>query len=232
MPFCTSCGSAIHDGQKFCENCGAPVGISAQPNPAGQAPVPSPAIQAPVTQPPVPQPSAGSQEEVWGVSAATRKKGFLAGTERYALVMTSRRVILVLVTQEMIDSAVQAAHAAAPAGAGGLMARAKQFVEDKVTEMKFYERYLTMPPGQALAENPANRSLDAGNVTSIKVSVLKKASDEHHHHERYTGFGLDFQTAEGEYVFTIEYREGIVKYLQDMFGEKVHLPLGYASGWR
>ena len=226
MPFCTSCGSPARDTQKFCENCGKPLAPPPQRQPSPPLPAQSP------TQPgtAAPQLSGAAGEEVWGVSAATLKKGFLAGTDRYALIFTKRRLILALVTQEMIAGAVQAAHAAAPAESGGIVSRMKQFVADKVTEMKYYERYLTMPPEQALAENPANRSLDPGNVSSIGVKVLKSGDEDDRND--LAGFRLDFQTSFGEYVFTTEYNEGIVSYLQDLFGDKVHLPLGYTRGWR
>jgi hypothetical protein len=226
MPFCTSCGSPAHDGQQFCENCGNPLGLHSQPPPPPQ---PQPQLR-PAVHAPQPQPSPASGEEVWGVSAATLRKGFLAGSDRYALIFTRSRVILALVTQEMLDSAVRAAHAAAPAEAGGLMSRMKQVVADKVTEMRFFERYLTMPPDQALAENPANKSLDTSNVSSITVRVIQSADDSIH--PPPDGFRLDFQTSGGEFVFTIEYNEGIVAYLHDMFGDKVHLPFGYTRGLR
>ena len=209
MPFCTSCGSPAHDSQKFCENCGKPLGAQPQPQP---------------------QPSPAYGEEIWGISAATLNKGFLAGSDRYALIFTKNRGILALVTQEMLNSAVQAAHAATPAEAGGLVSRVKQFAADKVTEMRFCERYLTMPPGQALAENPANKSLDNSNVSSIGIKVIKTGDDDDRND--LAGFRLDFQTSEGELVFTIEYHEGVVNYLHDLFGDKVHLPLGYTRGWR
>lgn len=150
--------------------CGADLRVGApepQPTPAPVAA--PPAAPAPVAAPPTPpapiavQPAAPAPvslaEQVHAVIPnATLKAGFLGmKSKAYILVLTQRRVVFVRTTSAMMKQMVNDAHEGAKSEGKGFFGR---WGAQITAYSAFAQRYLEMPPEQALAESPENFALE------------------------------------------------------------------------
>jgi hypothetical protein len=158
--FCTSCGAALTTDDRFCGSCGKPLAVNAPTPPAPVPPVyqTPPVYQAPPVQPVAPP---AYTEAIYGaIPAVSRRKGL--GVEGFNVIVTQRRMIFAVMTNEMIS---QAAKQAGKEGGffGGMLNAA-------TVGYTFYKRYLTMAPDAALAENPQNFTIELGGVRKVKVT--------------------------------------------------------------
>jgi hypothetical protein len=108
--FCAKCGAALTTGNSFCTGCGAPI-----PTPTEPAPPSAQTVAAPVYAPP------SSSEQILSIlGGITIASGFM-GLKRtsYTMIMTSTRVILAELTQDMLKSAIEDARSDTKAEGGG-----------------------------------------------------------------------------------------------------------------
>ncbi len=168
--FCTKCGSAHTEGARFCMKCGeavvevAPVtpGPSVTPEPPA---TPEPSANA---EPTSPVPASG--EHVHGVIPnATLKEGFLGVKSKvYILVLTERRIVFVRITTEMMKQLVTDSRNEAKADGKGFFG---QWGAQLTAYSEFAQRYLTMPPDEALAETPGNFALERSAIVKAKLKA-------------------------------------------------------------
>ena len=165
--FCTSCGAALTPGDRFCGSCGKSLVASAPMPPVSATPINQdvPPVNQYVSPPP---PPVYAETLIGVVPSVSRKKG-LTGTEGYNIVVTQRRMIFAVMTNEMIS---QAAKQAGKEGGffGGMLNAA-------TVGYTFYKRYLTMPPDAALAENPQNFAVDLNRVRKVNIFAGKEIQD-------------------------------------------------------
>ncbi len=150
--FCTSCGTPLPDGARFCGQCGAAV----------QAiPTATPAVT------PAAAPTAPSEPIVGMVSGLNRRKGFLGmSADAFNLVITPQRLIFAFISNKTMQDAVMAARReakeqgksalgqwAAQMGWLGVMAR----------------RYQSMTPDEILAQYPGSFAIPRAEVKRVKV---------------------------------------------------------------
>ena len=173
-----------------------------------------------------------TDETIMGVVPAKMKKGFFAGSESYNLVFTDKRMIMAIMTKEMINAIDQEVKAA-DKDAKGITGAIAVKLHQKAAELKFFERYYTIPPDKALGENPQNKEIGNTAVSSVKIKVLKNDDDDTVGSSDLAGFLFGLESQVGNYNFTVPYNEGFPKFLQNIYGEnKVHLPFGYKYGIR
>jgi len=162
--FCTSCGTALTPADRFCSSCGKPLASPTQvPPPANAyAPPPAPVYYAP------PQPAVNNEALIGIIPAVSRKKNMMA-MEGFNIIVTQRRMIFALMTNDMIS---QAAKQAGKEGGffGGMLNAA-------TVGYTFYKRYLTMPPDAALAENPQNFAVELSQIRKIKITGDKEVDN-------------------------------------------------------
>ena len=232
--FCTNCGQPIDEGARFCASCGAeiaPANVQQnapppvyQPPPAYQPPpvYPSPNYQPPpvynappaYTPPPTATPAYGYQVPVPGIPAegligvipnASRKKGLIA-MEVFNIVVTNQRMIFAMMTSQMIKDAA-ASHRGE--GVGG-------FFQAMGSGYTLWERYLQMPPEQALHENPNNFPIFLNQISRVKytgekaiftagaVSVGFRVGGSNNYNNRNNDNAkLEIDTVGGKYNFEI-----------------------------
>jgi hypothetical protein len=187
--FCTSCGAALTPDDRFCSSCGKPL---ASPAAAPTAPAYAP-----------PQPAINNEALIGIIPAVSRKKNLMA-MEGFNIIVTQRRMIFAVMTNDMVN---QAAKQAGKEGGffGGIINAA-------TIGYTFYRRYLTMPPDAALAENPQNFAVELSQVRKIKITGEKEVDNyftmeanqnsifEHHQYQEGT---ISIQTAGGNYNFNL-----------------------------
>ena len=196
--FCPYCGTALTPADHFCSSCGKPL---VSPAPASPAPVytppPTPVYYAP------PQPAVNNEALIGIIPAVSRKKNLMA-VEGFNIIVTQRRMIFAVMTNDMVN---QAAKQAGKEGGffGGIINAA-------TIGYTFYKRYLTMLPDAALAENTQNFAVELSQVRKIKITGEKEVDNyftmeanqnsifEHHQYQEGT---ISIQTAGGNYNFNL-----------------------------
>jgi hypothetical protein len=174
--FCTSCGAALIPADHFCSSCGKPVA--------------SPALgtTSPVYAPP--QPAVNNEALVGIIPSVSRKKNLMA-MEGFNIIVTRRRMIFAVMTNDMIN---QAAKQAGKEGGffGGMLNAA-------TVGYTFYKRYLTMPPDAALAETPQNFAVELSQIRKIKITGEKEVDDY-----------FTMKANQNSILQTHQYREGTI----------------------
>ena len=206
--FCGSCGAPVSETTKFCNVCGTVVGAS-------PAPV---AIQNAYAAVPS---SAGSAEAVIGVIGNAKKmKMFGVSYDTYTLVITNRRMIFTQLTQALANTAIMEAQAKAKAEGKGFLG----IVQDQMAaSFGFALRYEKMTPDQALAETPGNVAIENSRISAIKMQL--KDSDNTNYHE----FKTVIESMDGKFEYMIAEDERFTNLLRTVYGDRLHMPLGYFS---
>ena len=232
--FCNQCGAAIEPGSRFCAGCGQPLRFCeqcgvvldpearfcsqcGQPTPSQQvpaapatpaAPRPAPAPAAPAAAPPRP----ASAEPVIGVIPYVEERKGMFRTTNYNLVFTPQRMVLATVTSRMLqDAARQAAEESKREGKGffGRMAATMG------SSSSLWQRYLTMPVEDILAEHPDNSFLPLSHIRRVRI---KQEIDEDDSIDK-----LILETTSGKRTFTLKGMDGreAKKFLHDILGDIV-----------
>ena len=205
---CPACGAEMGPNAKFCGTCGSAAGappvlpdIPATPNPAGSP----------------------ENERVLGVIANARiPKMFGLGGEIWTLVITDRRMILAKLTQQMTNNAIREAQAAAKAAGKGFFG---QMVNQMAATGAFARRYLTMAPGEILAEVEGNRAIENRQITQVKVSVQESEDSQ-------DTCKLLVRSGEGKSEFIIPEYEQASILLKQAYGDLAEVPGGTSQGFK
>jgi hypothetical protein len=155
------------------------------------------------------------------IGNAKKMKMLGASWDTYNLVITDQRMILAQMTQEMINTAVRDAQAASKAEGKGFLS---QMMHQMSAMFRYSERYFTMSPDQALAENPANKGIGNRSITSIKMKIHTTGSEG-----EYREFKMLIEAPEGKFEFLIAEDDRFTTLLRQVYGDKVHMPFGYIS---
>jgi hypothetical protein len=152
--------------------------------------VASPALgtTSPVYAPP--QPAVNNEALVGIIPSVSRKKNLMA-MEGFNIIVTRRRMIFAVMTNDMIN---QAAKQAGKEGGffGGMLNAA-------TVGYTFYKRYLTMPPDAALAETPQNFAVELSQIRKIKITGEKEVDDY-----------FTMKANQNSILQTHQYREGTI----------------------
>jgi hypothetical protein len=127
---------------------------------------------------------AGGQEQVIGVLPGLyRQKGFMQ-RESFSAVVTDRRIIFALSTQEMIkEESRQRWEESKKKGGGGW---ASGLWDSMTIGANFHKRYLGISPDIALSENPGNFFIDRSQVKWIKAGLGALRHHDHHSGATFT----------------------------------------------
>ena len=156
-----------------------------------------------------------------GVIGNAKKMKLLgASWDTYNLIITDQRMILARMTQDMINSAVREAQTTAKVEGKGFLS---QMMYQMSAMFRYSQRYCTMSPDQALAENRNNRGIGNRSISSIKMKLRDQGASD------YREFRILIEAQEGKFEFTIAEDERFTTLLKQVYGDKVHLPLGYLS---
>ena len=159
--FCSNCGAQLQPDDHFCASCGKPLAapVQAAPPPSDALP-PAPAY-TPAYNPP---PQANIEALIGVIPSVSRRKGL--GVESFNIVVTPRRLIFAVMTNDMLAKEAQKAGKEGGFFGGMLNAATVGF--------NFYKRYLEMTPDAALAESPQNFAVDRANIRKVKVEAGKE----------------------------------------------------------
>jgi hypothetical protein len=170
----------------------------------------------------IPGTGAASGEQVIGVIGNVKKMKMLgASWDTYSIVITDQRMILARMTQEMINTAIREAQATAKTEGKGFLS---QMMHQMSAMFRYSQRYLTLPPDQALAENKENRGIGNRSITSIKMKLRESGSDGN-----YRELRILIEAHDGKFEFVIAEDERFTTLLKQVYGDKVHMPPGYLS---
>ena len=149
--FCEQCGAPLTPTTRFCGNCGAQVqSLPTPPAAPSSPPPPPPPAPPPVREPVAAEPEPDAEPVIGVIPGLVRSKGLMQ-TETFNLVVTPGRLVFALITQPMINAAVQQARADAKARGEGILGQvgAQMAYLDILAE-----RCETMPVEATLAEQP------------------------------------------------------------------------------
>ncbi len=192
--FCTSCGTPLEPGDKFCGSCGKQVsGAAAVPPITTSSPIvenrasPAPALV-----------TSTSGETLHGIiPAVSRKKGLLS-VEGFSVIVTDKRMIFALVTNEMVKEEAK------KAGKEGFLAG---MLGAATVGYTIHKRYFTMSPDDALKENPGNFAIALSGIRKIKIEPgkeIKRGRDEGIiHQHNYENGKFEIETTGGDYKFAL-----------------------------
>jgi len=238
MPYCPNCGKQIEPDANFCISCGAQMKPATAPQASGELPLPPPPPDyvAPVEgsaaaplglpEPPPPagtQPMSGDGEQTVGVIPNAKRMKSMGRYDSFALVVTTRRMIVAQLTSEMLTKAANDARENAKSEGKGFFAA---WGAQLKTAFTYSGKYLEMPPDSIIAETPGNFALENSAISEIKVDIKKE----------YRGtnvtpkdFELHIQTPSGTYTYRTDDNDNYTKLLKQVYGERVKMPFGYFS---
>jgi hypothetical protein len=205
--FCGVCGAALSGTTKFCGSCGAAVNTA--PSGGGDS---SFRPGSPVT--------AGGEEVIGVIANARKVKMFGVSYDTWNLVITSRRIIMVQMTQAMLNAAIMEAQAQAKAEGKGFFGIMK---DQMAAQFRFAVRYETMNPDTALAETPGNLSVENARVTAIDLKLRDSGSGE----MEYSEFKMAIGSADGSFEYLVAEDDRYVSLVKQVYGDRVHMPFGY-----
>ncbi len=149
---CPACDAEFAPTEKNCPVCGA----------------------APAADSPIPSLACAGEEAVLGViGGATLKQGFFR-RPTFSLVVTSERIIAARVTNDMLRQAAKDANDNAKESGKGL---ARRWLATMGSGLTFQNRYLDLPPEQALHEHESNFAFAADEVRSVKTHTQHAAEE-------------------------------------------------------
>jgi hypothetical protein len=218
--FCEQCGAPLKPTTRFCGNCGAQVQPQAVP-PA----MPPPSSSSSSSPPPPPPPAPLSVQEpvvakpepvvepVIGVIPGLERSKSLVQTETFFLIVTPARLVFALITQAMINAAVNQARADAKARGEGILGQmgAQLAYLDVLAE-----RCRAMPVEATLADQPGSFFIPNDQIRKVEIKPIDPRRD-------MTDYYLVIQAISCKYQFTlksalpVETRE----LLQDVLGDVV-----------
>jgi hypothetical protein len=158
---------------------------------------------------------------VIGVIGNARKmKMFGASWDTYTLVVTDRRMIIVQMTQALLNAAIMEAQSKAKAEGKGFFA----IMKDQMTaQFQFARRYETMSPDYSLSETPGNVEIGNSQITAITMKLNDSGSGE----MEYTEFRIIIESAGGKFEYMIGEDDRFINLLKTVYGDRVHMPFGY-----
>jgi hypothetical protein len=201
MAFCPDCGTPLNAGDRFCGSCGhallaSPSAAvpSAQPVPSPQISNPTPNYSQPVYNPAPPK------ELIFGAIPVIHKKSIFS-VESYHVIVTERRLIMALLTNEMVKEAAK------NEGKEGFWSG---MVGVMTLGYTYYKKYLNLDPEIALKETPQNYQIDRGQISRLRFQEGRKRRDPQKKIDVYDNAKLEIETQGVKHSFEI------VHHFQDM----------------
>lgn len=165
----------------------------------------------------------GDGEQTVGVIPHAKRMKSMGRYDSFALVVTTRRMIVAQLTSEMLTKAANDARENAKSEGKGFFAA---WGAQLKTAFTYSGKYLEMPPDSIIAETPGNFALENSAISEIKVDLKKE----------YRGtnvtpkdFELHIQTSSGTYTYRTDDNDNYTKLLKQVYGERVKMPFGYFS---
>jgi len=186
--FCEACGAPLGPGARFCGRCGQALKPLGQTAAAADAAPSQAAAPAGASKPTTAEPVAGV------IPALQRRKGLL-GYQSFNLIVTPRRLVFALMTQQMMNDAVRQANEEAKQQGKGLLAR-------MAAQMGWLgivvRRYASMPVDMTLAEHPDSFFLLTSQMR--KVHFERHEDRQRHTHTDH----VIFEAVSGKYDFELK----------------------------
>ena len=132
-----------------------------------------------------------------GVIPTARIKTGLFSSKAYTLVFTDRRLILAVMTKQLLNAEIERSRAAAKAKGGGFFS---QWGAQLKTSFSFGAQYLAADPAAILAETPGNGALTPADVRSLKIERKTRSSGDDGDIER-DFLKITIEATSGKHVF-------------------------------
>ncbi len=143
--------------------------------------------------------------------------------DTYTVIITNRRMIFAHLTQAMMNTAIMEAQAKAKAGGKGFFG----IMQDQLTaSFGFAQRYETMVPEQAIRETPGNSAIENNRISAIKLKLKERQNSGT---MEYDEFSMVIESMDGKFEYKIAQDERFTNLLKTVYGDRLHMPLGYFS---
>jgi hypothetical protein len=174
--YCTACGSPTAPGNAFCGQCGKPVdGRTAGPVVAGGVAAPANPVAPPAAGAPVAAPATtASGEQILGIIPNLQRKRGMFAYDAVVLVVTTQRLILAVLTADMLKQAAADATREAREQGKGFLATTWATM---TSGMSYHRRYFEMTPDRILAENRQNSMIPLAQVINVRFRNRTGAND-------------------------------------------------------
>lgn len=183
--FCTRCGSPLSPGDRFCNQCGAPV-PSPQPSEAAAPPQASPSASA---------------KPIIDIIPLQQRSGFMGmSVKSFNMIVTPQRLILLPITKEEMNEAVQTAREQARAAGKGFFG---QWGAQMAWMQVLYEKYRATPV-EDLARTPGSIVIWNQEVRSVRLKdppILKMGSSDEETTPSYSTISME--TGRGSFKFEL-----------------------------
>jgi hypothetical protein len=187
--FCTKCGSPVSPDDQYCGSCGNK--ISSTPS-VSSVMTPS---AAPESTPKVSQvPSESHGEQLLGIIPSVSRKKGLFNFETFNIVVTDKRMVFALMTNDMIKEAAKQA-----GKDGGFF---NSLANAMTIGYTYYKKYSDVPPDTVLNETPGNFSIDLNKIKKMRLSEGRRIRGQDHR-EYYENSRLDFETPGAKYSLSL-----------------------------
>jgi hypothetical protein len=210
MPYCENCGKPVNETAKFCRNCGAPQNPQTQDEAAPQV-IPTPVLTV-QPKPQTPQaPPQSVQEQIQSFIIVNRSKHFM-GQEYLTGILTSRRLIFVPMTKDMIKEVTNIT---------------RQQAKDKTGPINAYpyqQNYLSIPPQVIINQSPGSLAIESVSIRQIKLELVSTGGDGY---ADIIEFEMKVIADSGIYTFRMTKRDEYVTRLNQLYHDKLVLPKNY-----
>jgi hypothetical protein len=157
--FCINCGNPLEAGAKFCAYCGSPLSGAQSTSSSPSFPLSPPRTPiAPEPAAPLATAPADNERIIGVIPGISRKKGMFK-IEAYHVVVTEKRLIFALVTNQTTKEEAQKSSGK---GFGS-------FLKTALSGNDMTQRYLSVPPEQSLHETPDNFDVVISRIRKVKI---------------------------------------------------------------
>lgn len=205
--FCGACGARLEGTVRFCTQCGTPV-VQEMVASAG--------------------PGAG---QITGTIAGLAKTSLLGGTSYYTIIATPARLIVVRITDQMLQEQYKKVAEQAKAGGSGffgqVFAKMGAAVDIWATLREIAKPYASMDPDVVLRQSPENFAIPRQDITFVSLSrqdyskTVKDMSGKHAHVQHQYHYHLILTTRNGAFEFDALYDETVRREIHEAFPGRV-----------
>ncbi len=144
--------------------------------------------------------------------------------DSFAIVVTTRRMVIAQLTSAMLTQATNDAREKAKSDGKGFFGA---WGAQLKTAFTYSGKYLEMSPESIIAETPGNFAIENSAILQIKVDLKKDNRGSNTMQNK--DFELHIETPSGTYTYRTDDNDKYTNLLKQVYGERVKMPFGYFS---
>ena len=156
-------------------------------------------------------------EKMAGLIPVLKKPKSFGRWDTYALIITDQRAIFAQLTASMLKEAVAEAQRKGKEEGKGFFSR---WADQLKATMAYSERYWSIPPDEALGENPGNFAVPNQEIKLIKIKQKSQSSWGQEVDQTVTEVRIESAGKKETYNIDV-YSQDMVNMLKGIFGDRV-----------